>query len=219
MRKGWTYFCHIRKATGLKGIMGVAVQETRSEESRATGGARGGEGGSLALIRRDHAGWKDKRQTVNNKGRQHSCRVETKSSLWDIAARGRLPLCQLLCINNRMKVWRHKDFLVNKLHCFTLHKDYNLNHNRDRSRHFESGALCKREKRLTEEASQCGVRRVAGVPLGVVAGRWDPASGRADWGRRGQQFGAVVVAQLGRRESGFLACRQRDVSLNTHNVQ
>lgn len=107
------HFCHIWKATGLKGIVRVAVQEAGSEQSRATGGAGGGEGGPLALIRRDHAG---------------------------------------------------------------------------------------------EEASQRGVRRVAGVPLGVVAGRWDPASGRADGGGRRQQFGAVVVAQLSGREAGLLAC-------------
>lgn len=36
------HFCNIRKATGLKGIMGVAVQEARTKQSCATGGARGG---------------------------------------------------------------------------------------------------------------------------------------------------------------------------------
>jgi len=44
--------------------MGVAVQETGTKQSCAAGGARGGQGGPLALIRRDHAGWKGKRQTV-----------------------------------------------------------------------------------------------------------------------------------------------------------
>lgn len=59
---------------------------------------------------------------------------------------------------------------------------------------------------LTEEASQRGVGRVAGVPLGVVAGRGAPASGGADGGRRRQQLGAVAVAQLGRREGRLLTC-------------
>lgn len=36
------HFCHIRKATGLKGIMGVAVQEARTKQSCAARGARGG---------------------------------------------------------------------------------------------------------------------------------------------------------------------------------
>lgn len=39
--KASAYLCHIRKATGLKGIMGVAVQEARTKQSCATGGARG----------------------------------------------------------------------------------------------------------------------------------------------------------------------------------
>lgn len=59
---GSTHFCHIWKATGLKGIVGVAVQEAGSEQSRAAGGAGGGEGGPLALIRRDHAGCEEERQ-------------------------------------------------------------------------------------------------------------------------------------------------------------
>lgn len=50
------YFRHVRKAAGLKGIMGVAVQETGSQQGCAAGGACGGEGGPPALIRRDHAG-------------------------------------------------------------------------------------------------------------------------------------------------------------------
>lgn len=61
--RGETHFCHIRKATGLKGVVGVAVQEARTEQSRTTGGARWGEGGPSALIRRDHAGCKVKGAT------------------------------------------------------------------------------------------------------------------------------------------------------------
>ncbi len=41
-RKGSTYFCHIRKATRLKGIMGVAIQEARTKQSCVAGGASRG---------------------------------------------------------------------------------------------------------------------------------------------------------------------------------
>lgn len=30
-KQAFTYLCHIRKATGLKGIMRIAVQEARTE--------------------------------------------------------------------------------------------------------------------------------------------------------------------------------------------
>lgn len=50
------HFCHVGEAAGLKRVVGVAVQEARTKQSRAAGGARGGQGGSSALIRRDHAG-------------------------------------------------------------------------------------------------------------------------------------------------------------------
>lgn len=64
------------------------------------------------------------------------------------------------------------------------------------------------KNKRTEEVSQRGVRGVAGVPLRVVAGRRDPAPGRADGWRRGQQLGGVTVAQLGWRESSLLTCKK-----------
>lgn len=107
-RRTNAYFRHVRKAAGLKGIMGVAVQETGSQQGCAAGGACGGEGGPPTLIRRDHAGCEgdEKRPTLK--------RRDVKASAAAGACEGR---------------------------------------------------------GLTEEASQRGVGRVAGVPLGVVAGR------------------------------------------------